>query len=433
MRTCLFDASQWLLYFPDRLDSRKSLWFMRDLLDLDAWKDNAVALVSGADFESFRECEPFFSAFPSIFLAIADKGLANDVSDALREAGIMVPILTPRRGAFGQAKSVREVYLSGGEKAVSRLMMGAEERSPGGLLDLSDVVRMDTMSQPFALSGIPALDATIGGFFPSELSVWTGKRGSGKSTLLCQTLLGSIEQGHHVCAYSGELSSWRFKEWAILQAAGPDHVVEKTSSSGRRSYTVERDIERRIDSWWKGKFFLYDNRVAAASDENSILSVFEYAARRYGCAVFLVDNLMSARFSTSADRDYYRAQSNFVGRLVEFAKKYEVHVHLVAHPRKTEKIIDADEVGGSGDITNRADNVFSLDRLDEQKAAEKGCDAVLKILKNRSFGETAQIGLYFDDRCRRYSKPGTKPQKYGWEYTKKPEFKEVAADGREPF
>ena len=179
-----------------------------------------------------------------------------------------------------------------------------------------------------------------------------------------------------MCAYSGELSAWRFKQWLALQAAGPQYVERcQDPRSGKEYWRVPVPVMEQIDQWWKGRFFLYDNQAAAASDENSIMAVFEYALRRYGCALFLVDNLMSARFSTSADRDFYRAQSNFVGRLVEFAKRNESHVHLVAHPRKADKILDADEVGGSGDITNRADNVLALDRLEEQKAVEKGYDA----------------------------------------------------------
>jgi twinkle protein len=125
---------------------------------------------------------------------------------------------------------------------------------------------------------------------------------------------------------------------------------------------------------------------------------------------------MTARFSTSAERDFFRAQSNFTGRLVEFAKKFEVHVHLVAHPRKAQGNLEADDVSGSGDITNRADNVFSLDRLDEKDARAKGYDAALKVLKNRSFGETPHIGLCYDPATRRYRKPGEEEKHYAWEF-----------------
>jgi twinkle protein len=261
------------------------------------------------------------------------------------------------------------------------------------------------------------LDKSIGGFAASELSVWTGKRGCGKSTLLGQMLLDAIDQGHNVCAYSGELSAWRFKEWTALQAAGSEYVEMSTDKfSGKSFYRVNPIAMRQIDDWWRSRLFLYDNKLAAASDENSILSVFEYAARRYGCSVFLVDNLMTARFSTSAERDFFRAQSNFTGRLVEFAKKFEVHVHLVAHPRKAQGNLEADDISGSGDITNRADNVFSLDRLPEKDAETQGYDAALKVLKNRSFGETPHIGLCYDAATRRYRKPGDEEKHYAWEF-----------------
>ena len=132
----------------------------------------------------------------------------------------------------------------------------------------------------------------------------------------------------------------------------------------------------------------------------------------------MVDNLMSTRFNVSKDNDYYRAQSNFTGRLVDFAKRFGAHVHLVVHPRKTEagRRLEADDVGGSGDVTNRADNVFSVQRLDANTAAENGYDTVLSVLKNRSFGETPSIGLKYDSKSRRlYDRSGRGFGKdYGW-------------------
>lgn len=430
----LSDASLWLTYFPEKMDTRRSLWLVRDALDVDAYPGNTAALAIGTELDDLGKCTDFFSAFPSVFLAIADADICNAVAEAMRDILPTIPVLAPRKGVFGRAANIRELMAAGGEKAVSRLIMGAVEQNTQGLLDLSEVERVDPMSQPSVLSGIRALDSEIGGFFPSELSIWTGKRGSGKSTLLGQTLLDAIDQGQRVCAYSGELSAWRFKQWTSLQAAGSHYVEPATDQfSGKQFFLVKQEAQKKIDEWWKGAFFLYDNKIATASDENSIISTFEYAVRRYGCSVFLVDNLMTARFSTSADRDFYRAQSNFTGRLVEFAKKYEVHVHLVAHPRKSQGHLEADDISGSGDITNRADNVFSLDRLDEEKAAAVGYDAALNVLKNRSFGSTPQIGLCFDPATRRYRRPDTQEKHYGWEFMGRKIFEEIESDGQIPF
>lgn len=415
------DASRWLLYDEAEMDTRKTLWFVADAQDVTALDNqNAVCMAYGAGFENFRDAEPFLAEFPSLFLALSDQDTAAVVADALKEYAPTVSVLLPKDGAFGKCSRIRDVLASGGEKAVDHLLLGAVEQPMEGLLDLADVERMDPGETIAVLSGLKALDQAIGGFAPAELSIWTGKRGSGKSTLLSQLMLNAVDQGFPVCAYSGELSAWRFKQWTMLQAAGAGHIESRRDkASGMLYYYTPKDIGDRIDGWWKGKFFLYDNRMAGAGDENSIISVFEYAVRRFGCCVFLVDNLMTARFNGQNDENFYREQSRFTGRLVEFAKKNEVHVHLVAHPRKSgggkKELLTADDIGGSGDITNRADNAFSLERLSEADAAAYGYDAGLSVLKNRSYGSTANIQLVYDPRCRRYRKKGENDGIYGWE------------------
>ena len=420
-RNSFSDASEVLLYFDDRLDTRRSLWFCRDVLDVDAVKDNAACLGVGVDDLSLlRSCEAFLRSFPSIFIAVPEEEVRATIVEAFEEYVPGLRILLPKDGAFGKHERVRDVLEAGGQSAVDRLLSDAVERPMKGLLDLSTVERMDPTTIPSVLSGIPALDQLIGGFYPGELSVWTGKRGGGKSTLLGQLLIEAVNQGQRVCAYSGELPAWRFREWIYLQAAGPSNIeVKKDPFSGREFYVVSQLAEKRLDDWFRGKFFLYDNSAPGGSNEDSILSIFSYAVRRHGCSVFLVDNLMSSRFGTSNDKDFYRAQSNFVGRLVEFVKQEETHLHLVAHPRKGDgkTIFDADEVGGSGDITNRADNVFSLQRLSDQEAENQGCQSVLRVLKNRSFGATASIAMDYDVPSRRFYRAGTgnPGKKYGWE------------------
>lgn len=416
-----FNATAFLTYHEEYLDTQRSLWFCRDVLDMDAWKDNAVCLGTGVDLSELRNCGEFLRAFPSIFIAMSDNEVRSVLVDALDAFVPGLRILLPCKEAFGKYSKIRELLDAGGVTAVDRLLTDAVERPMKGLLDLSSIESVDPSSLPSVLSGIPALDRAIGGFYSGELSVWTGKRGCGKSTLLGQLLIEAINQGQRVCAYSGELSKYRFKEWIYLQAAGPNNIKVNTDPfSGREYYTVSSIIKTRMDEWFAGKFFLYDNSLPGDSNEDSILSLFEYAVRRYGCAVFLVDNLMSARFETFSDKDFYRAQSNFVGRLVEFAKQAEIHVHLVAHPRKNDgkALMDADEVGGSGDITNRADNVFTLQRLTDQETAVKECQSILRVLKNRAFGASAAIGMNYDAPSRRFYRAGTgNPGKqYGWEF-----------------
>lgn len=435
----LFDATAWLTYFPEQLDTRRSLWFMRDVLEVDAVKENAVCLATGVeDLGCFTECAPFLRAFPSLFIAIQDEDIRSAVAEALEEYVPGIRILLPRDGAFGKHERIRDILEAGGQQAVDRLLTDSVEKPLHGLLDLSEVKILDPSRVPSVLSGIQELDRLIGGFYGGALSVWSGKRGGGKSTILGQLLIEAVEQGQRVCAYSGELPAGRFKEWVYLQAAGPNNLqLRNDPLSDRKIYTISTTVQRHIDDWLRGEFFLYDNTAPGGNSEDSILSLFDYAVNRYGCSVFLVDNLMTARFGTSSDKDFYRAQSNFTGRLVEFAKSREVHVHLVAHPRKGEggKVADADDVGGSGDITNRADNVFSLQRLTDEEAEKHDFQTVLRILKNRDYGATGAIRLNYHAPSRRFYRAGTgNPNKrYGWESSGQQSVIELPERDGNPF
>lgn len=146
------------------------------------------------------------------------------------------------------------------------------------------------------------------------------------------------------------------------------------------------------------------------------MSQFSYAKMRYRADVFLVDNIMTVEFDGVREKDFYREQSKFTQALAAFAKRQHVHVHLVVHPRKSSGgkawEVTADDVHGSGDITNRADNVFFLTThvvADAQKP-------MLVTLKNRDFGSKINQWLDFDKKSRRFFAEGGDPAKaLGWE------------------
>ena len=114
---------------------------------------------------------------------------------------------------------------------------------------------------------------------------------------------------------------------------------------------------------------------------------------RYGCRLFLVDNLMM--LIDGDDGEYYHRQSSLIKRCCAFAKRYNVHILICAHPRKVEGRLTKMDVSGSGDITNLADCVVSLYRVPEkEKTKLKGSDAVLDIFKSRFSGrQEVEIGL----------------------------------------
>jgi twinkle protein len=150
---------------------------------------------------------------------------------------------------------------------------------------------------------------------------------------------------------------------------------------------------------------------------NELLQNFKLAVKRYNCKVFVIDNLMTT-FYEGESGDQYRQQSLYIAELVNFAHQYNVHIHLVAHPRKVTGNVEKADVSGSGDITNRADNVFCISRIikEDELGELRKYDNKLRIIKNREYGvEKVDIPLLFDtDSKRFYILPEEGSKQYSW-------------------
>ena len=301
-------------------------------------------------------------------------------------------------------KDANESLYKAGKETTTQAVKDAKEVPISGLVRLADVKKVDLQSMDKVYSKIYGIDKTLGGFFMGMVTVWTGINSHGKSTLLGQILLESIEQGYSVCAFSGEQPASMFQYNIDLQAAGVEYAETHYDNYRQEEvYFVNDRIKGFIHEWYKDRFFLYDTFGTANDDD--ILKRFEFAARRHDCRTFLVDNLMITSF-TDKDNDFYRRQSNFIGKVKNFAHKFGVHVHVVAHPRKSEGRLTKMDVAGSGDITNRADNVLSVFRIehDDDKQKYPGVDTIVDIFKNRLMGiQNKEIWLNFNPEDKRFA------------------------------
>lgn len=395
----------------------RGIWFCDSAIEVQHIVNNAVCLPIGGEWDDVVKCRPFFELFPYVVIvtpnAFARERLVKELAPRLATSNVYVI----EDAGFRGCKTIQEYIDAYGHDHLLDIYNGAVELPAYGILDLSEVETRDLTRVPRTLSGFDRLDKSIGGFFAGELSVWTGKRGIGKSTILSQLLLNAIDQGHKVCAYSGELDRAQFREWTYLQAAGPEHIGYRDDPlTGKRLPTVNPQVDKLISEWLHERFWLFDLERNTRHDPEAILGQFTYAKMRYGVDVFLVDNIMSVDFDYKRDADFNRIQSKFTQTLAAFAKRQHVHVHLVVHPRKSSSgkagEVTADDVHGSGDITNRADNVFFL----TTRAAEEAQKPMLVTLKNRDFGSKINQWLDFDKKSRRFFPIGGDPRKtMGWE------------------
>lgn len=378
----------------------------------EAGIENVISLPNGSnDLQCIDLCWDWLQPFEKIILWVDSDEPGQELQRQLiNRLGVWRcwTVECPRKDA-------NEVLYYDGKEKVRQIYENAKEVPISNLVRLAEVKPFDYSKAVKVLSGLSGLDEAMGGFIMGQFSVWTGLSGSGKSTLLGQLMLDAIEQGYPVCAYSGELTAPLFRYWIDLQAAGSQYVEMRYDSIKEKEvpYTP-KEIRQAIQNWYYDKFFLYDTYGTAT--ENSLFEIFEYAARRHGCRVFMIDNLMMMALQRN-EQDYWFNQKEFIIRVAEFAMKFNVHVHVVAHPRKTEGRITKNDIFGTSNIRNRADNILCLHRLNDEEKLKNNCDAILEVFKDRINGEIDyEIQLNFDPKCKRFYMPSetSATKQYGW-------------------
>tara|TARA_R100001039_G_scaffold38834_1_gene41966 strand:- start:1458 stop:3290 length:1833 start_codon:yes stop_codon:yes gene_type:complete len=229
----------------------------------------------------------------------------------------------------------------------------------------------------------------------SETTIWTGWNGHGKSQLLGFIAVSSlIKERVPFCIASMEMKPTISLLRMVRQAAGvgtPSHAFADAILDAMR-----------------GNLWIYDQLDSA--DIIEMLSAFKYAAKRYSVKHFIVDSLAKLGIG----EEDYDGQKKAINALTNFAHEMDVHVHLVAHPRKG---MDEDrppnkmDVRGGASLTDMADNVITVwrnkpkEREAEKMEKEPGMETKhqdegdVRLIVSKQRGGTAwegTIALWFD-------------------------------------
>lgn len=274
-------------------------------------------------------------------------------------------------------------------------------------------------------SGIVPIDRMTGGFPEGSLSILSGEQRSGKSTLSSQLALNAIQEGEHVCFYSGELSADLFQSWIYRQAAGGRWLEKRQDRFGVDRFYVDDFVRSRIEQWLDDKLILHDNTHFQASEPSAVLKSFIQARRHYGCTLFFADNLMTMRNEATSSSGYWLEQSRMVGELIDFAQQENVHVILVAHPRKEQGEDRNKNVAGSQEVTQRSSFVMTVERPSKDAKINLLNGGQLKypqttnaliLSKNRIHGDEGTVEFEFEPESKRLIElPSGKEITYGWE------------------
>ena len=402
----------------------------------EAGIENAVSVPTGAKgFTWVPYCWDFMGKFKTL-IVFGDH--ERDQITLLDEMRIRFhgTVKHVRPEDYLDCKDANDILQKYGKEAVKHAVENAVPIENPRIIDVASVKRKSWKDVPHFDSGIQTLDKMTGGLFMGQLIVLTGERGQGKSTLASQIGISAIDNNYPVMFYSGELNDWQFQGWFERQIAGRQNINKRTEKNGSAVYSVDVNCEHDIVDWYAGRAKLYDNAIVQSgnTENETLLETLECAIKQYGCRVLFVDNLMTA-MDDDAKSDIYRQQSNFVKALSQMAKRFEVLIVLIAHPRKSDvTTFGNDDVAGSSNITNLADVVLRYGRSPDKTADPS--TRCLQVLKNRMYGwchgDKEGITLYFDEASKRISeKQGYFDWHLGWERPTKNGFSVEKIDTKE--
>jgi archaellum biogenesis ATPase FlaH len=290
-------------------------------------------------------------------------------------------------------------------------------------LTMQDIKRIDIADLLSIPTGYDELDKKLIGLFAGELTVLSGGNASGKTSWLNCLALNVINKGFKTAVWSGEMQDWRFQGWLNQMAAGKNYVRKKVGFDNL--YYAPKEVCEKINNWTSNKLFLYNNSYGSKWFQlfNDIKEIVD----KESVQLVIIDNLAALSID-SYDSGTYANQTKFILDLKDYAKQKNIHVVLVAHPRKQNDFLRKESISGTADLTNIADNVFIIHRVGQDFAKRAGeflgetkaqqymnFSNVLEVAKNRQMGIVDHlVGMYYEVESRRLKNSIAEHVVYGW-------------------
>lgn len=329
-------------------------------------------------------------------------------------------------------KDLNEILYVCGKDKVLELILDAKDSPVPSVADLSDVEPTEYEDVDGVTTGLKAIDDELMRLFFGTLTIVSGQPGSGKSSLLTQLACNSLDNDIGTWLFSGELPNGVEKSWFNYIFAGPRNITDAISRRGNPYKKISTTTLAEINKTYKGRWHIYRDDYDNILDK--LIASMTDTVRKYGARCLILDNFMCIDTETSEEE--LRSQTDTIKKLIEFAKKYQVAVILVCHPRKMDAGTNVGiyDIAGTSNIVNLAHRTIGLRRVTDAerenaaKYSEKRrqllkYDVIVTIVKDRMFGrQNIDVGLYYDPASRRFfSDMDEYDRRFSWD---KKEYKE---------
>jgi len=338
-------------------------------IDCMSWHEsglkNAVSVPNGASqnqkLEFVDNCWKYFQDKERIYLSTDNDEKGINLRDELaRRFGFEKCYKID----FKECKDANEYLVLYGASALADLLNDAKPFPLEGVFTVTDV--HDKIMDIY-FNGLPTGDKTGDklldehiGFMPGELTMVTGVPSHGKSIYLDQVSLGlAINSGWRFGICSPESHPLEFYYTRLIKRI----VGKKFSSHNINRLELENTLE-----WLQDRYNLILPSEGFSLD--SILSKAKSLVLRKGIKGLIIDPWNRIENTLPNGYNENKFISEQLLKIINFAKSSQVHVFLVAHPTKMQKVIGSDNyvvpnlysISGSAHFFNMTQNGMTVYR-----------------------------------------------------------------------
>ncbi len=357
-------------------------------------KFDVVSIVNGAQSarRNIASNLDFINKYDKVFLAFDndEPGIAsaNDAAHVIKPGKAYIVNSVYKDANDALCKQQSDTYLSN--------VWGAKVYKPDNFVSGEKI--WDAFKERSTVKSVPypnclkGLNDKLFGMRLGEITLFTSGTGSGKSTVVKETILNLLEQSDtKVGLISLEESIGDTATKLIGMSINknirmPDDVTEEEA---RKGYEKVFGDERLI---------LLDHQGSVA--DTSLLDRIEYLAA-LGCSYLILDHITIAVSEGVDGAIGNEAVDKVMSSLLKIVKRYNIHLTLISHLRKSsgegksfeEGIMpNLDSIKGSGSIKQISFDIVGFAR--NMMAIEKSDRNIVKfaVLKSRFSGDTGQCG-----------------------------------------
>lgn len=360
---------------------------------------NVVSVGAGAQAlpKLFEQSKDFLNKFEFlIIVSDMDKAGADMDKAFLKEFGNKAKLIDKK---LYDLNDINEEYYKNGKERVLQIIDSARFKIEGRRdLEQQPYKGLTELEGKYIPTGISQIDYAMNDLAPRCLTLISGRSNGGKTTLVKQIMANAIDRNNKVYLMNGENDAeWLLNDFYQTVIGRDESLYDKVRINKRTRKEPKPHILKKLQEWHYKKLYMFNKGESDLKNTSELEAMIETEIKFNQYDLVVIDNLMSILSVDSIQKN--EQQADFVQRLVDLAKNYNTHIILVLHPNKTLQKgegMDFEQISGTSDMYNKADNIISVTReYDEEKIAE-GINGYIGLLKNRYYPELPIVETNYD-------------------------------------